>query len=319
MSLPAAAEALPDTSANGLRNRRSPGPALLPLLLVLAVGSLLGVTAVIAKAAALAGWPPLALLAWSNLGAAAIQLACTTAAGRRFNTTAPYRRYYLISGLLFALPNALAFGAAQHVGAGIVALCFAFPLILTYGLALGFGLERLQGRRLAGVLLGLGGALTIALSGGAPGSGLAVSPWLLAALSAPAIIAVGNIYRSLHWPKGADGLELSPGMLLVGGLSLLLALLAGGAGLAPAAWDTASLAFLAGQTAIFALLYLLYFMLQKLAGPVYLSQIGSVGALVGITLATVVLAEPLTAAIVIAGALVAAGILLVNRGAHRAN
>ena len=43
------------------------------------------------------------------------------------------------------------------------------------------------------------------------------------------------------------------------------------------------------------------------------------GALVGITLATVVLAEPLTAAIVIAGALVAAGILLVNRGAHRAN
>ena len=42
-------------------------------LLLLIVGSMLGVTAVNAKAAALAGWPPLALLAWANLGAAALQ------------------------------------------------------------------------------------------------------------------------------------------------------------------------------------------------------------------------------------------------------
>ena len=290
-------------------------PALAAPLLLLVVGAMIGITAVNAKAAALAGWPPLALLAWANLGAAALQFAGSAAGGRRVNTTRPYLSYYLVSGLLLALPNALAFGAAQHVGAGIVALCFAFPLILTYGLALSVGLERLQGQRLAGVLLGLAGALVIALGDAA--LGVEPSPWLLAALASPLVLAVGNLYRSLYWPKGADALALSPGMLLVGGLALLIGVLAAGIPLQPAAWSFAATAFLVGQTAIFALLYVLYFMLQKLAGPVYLSQIGSVGALVGLALATLVLAEPLTPKILAAGALVAGGIWLVNRGARR--
>lgn len=59
---------------------------------------------------------------------------------------------------------------------------------------------------------------------------------------------------------------------------------------------------------------MLYFVLQKLAGPVYLSQIGSVAALVGLALATLLLAEPLSARIAVAAGLVACGIFLVNRG-----
>lgn len=295
--------------------RARPASPVLPLLLLLAVGAMIGVTAVNAKAAALAGWHPLALLAWANLGAAALQFAGTAMLRRPVKVTAHYLRYYLLSGLLLALPNALAFGAARHVGAGIVALCFAFPLIFTYGLALIAGLERLQPVRLAGVLLGLAGALVIALGQG--GLGFSTSPWLLAAVSAPVVLAVGNLYRSLDWPRGADALELSPGMLLVGGALILAGVLTAGIPLQPAGWNLATTGFLAGQTAIFALLYVLYFMLQKLAGPVYLSQIGSVGALVGIALATVVLEEPLTRSIVLAGALVAGGILLVNRGVRK--
>ncbi|GAB4232590.1 MAG: DMT family transporter [Kiloniellaceae bacterium] len=297
----------------------SRSPAL-PLLLLLIVGSMLGVTAVIAKSAALAGWPPVALLAWALLGGGLLQAAFSLAAGTRPKTGAAYLRYYLGSGLLQALPNALAFAAAPHVGAGIVALCFAFPLIFTYALALGFRLERLQGQRLAGVLLGLAGGLVIAAGSGASGgvsSSWLPSPWMMAALAAPVIIAVGNLYRSLYWPAGATALELAPGMLLTAGLSLLLFLLATGGPLAPAAWTFTTSALLAGQTAIFALLFLLYFVLQKLAGPVYLSQIGSVGALVGLTLATLVLAEPLTAQVLAAGALVGGGIYLVNRGINR--
>ncbi len=290
----------------------SPSSALLPVFLLLVVGAMLGVTAVIAKAAALAGWPPIALLAWSLLGAALLQIGFTAASGRRLKTSPSHLRYFLISGLLFALPNALAFAAAQHVGAGIVALCFAFPLILTYGLALCFRLERLQSLRLGGVLLGLVGALVIAT--GDTGLGLRPSGWLLAALAAPVIIALGNLYRSLYWPQGATALELSPGMLLAGGGILLAALLASGATLHPVEWNLMTGAFLLGQTAIFALLFVLYFVLQKLAGPVYLSQIGSVAALVGLTLATLVLAEPLSMKLLVAAAFVAGGILLVNRG-----
>ena len=292
----------------------------LPVLLLLVVGSMLGVTAVIAKAAALAGWPPVALLAWALLGGGLLQAGFSLAAGQGPKSGARYLRYYLGSGLLQALPNALAFAAAPHVGAGIVALCFAFPLIFTYALALCFRLERLQAPRLAGVLLGLAGGLVIAAGSGGTGldtSAWMPSPWMLAALSAPVIIAVGNLYRSLYWPAGATALELAPGMLLTAGASLLLALLATGAPLGPEAWNFAASGLLLGQTAIFALLFVLYFMLQKLAGPVYLSQIGSVGALVGLTLATLVLAEPLSARVLAAGALVAGGIYLVNRGARQ--
>lgn len=301
MSLPA---------APALSNR-----SLLPFLLLLVVGSMLGVTAIIAKAGALAGWPPVALLAWALLGGGALQLAFTLAVGRRPRTAASYLRYYLGAGLLQALPNALAFAAAPHVGAGIIALCFAFPLIFTYGLALGFRLERLQGQRLAGVLLGLAGGLVIATGSGE--AGFSPSPWMLAALAAPVIIAAGNLYRSLYWPAGATALELAPGMLLAAGMSLLLGLLATEAPLLPDAWSFANSALLVGQTAIFALLFVLYFMLQKLAGPVYLSQIGSVGAIVGLTLATLLLAEPLSAKILLAGVLVTGGIVLVNRGARK--
>ncbi|MEO3430814.1 DMT family transporter [Pelagibius sp. CAU 1746] len=297
-----------------------PKSRFLPLLLLITVGAMLGVTAVIAKAAALSGWPPVALLAWALLGGGLLQFCFTLAAGARPRTGAPYLRYYLGSGLLQALPNALAFAAAPHVGAGIVALCFAFPLIFTYGLALCFRLERLQGQRLAGVLLGLAGGLVIAAGSGAAGSTTSPwmpSPWMMAALAAPVFIAVGNLYRSLYWPPGATALELSPGMLTTAGASLLLGLLTAGMPLAPETWNTAASAFLLGQTAIFALLFVLYFVLQKLAGPVYLSQIGSVGALVGLGLATALLAEPLSPRIAAAGALVAAGIFFVNRGARR--
>lgn len=290
---------------------------LLPLLLLVTVGAMLGVTAVIAKAAALAGWPPVALLAWALLGGGLLQFGFSLAAGQGPRISAPYLRYYLGSGLLQALPNALAFAAAQHVGAGIVALCFAFPLIFTYGLALCFRLERLQGQRLAGVLLGLAGGLVIAAGSGGTGfspSSWMPSPWMMAALAAPVLIAVGNLYRSLYWPAGAKALELSPGMLTTAGSSLLLGLLAAGAPLAPESWNFATSALLLGQTAIFALLFVLYFVLQKLAGPVYLSQIGSVGALVGLGLATALLAEPLSPRIVAAGGLVAGGIFFVNRG-----
>ena len=289
---------------------------LLPLLLLLVVGALIGVTAVLAKAAALAGWPPLALLAWANLGAAALQLAGGRAHGRRVKTGRRYLAYYLVSGLLAVLPNALLFAAAPHVGAGIVALAFAFPLILTYGLALAMGLERLQGQRLIGVLLGLAGGLVITL--GDAVLGFSPSPWLLAAMAAPVVLAVGNLYRTLHWPAGADALDLSPGMLAVGGVALVAGLAAFGQPMSPVAWSPVLAGFLAAQTAIFTLFYLLFFALQKLAGPVYLSQIGSVGALVGLALATLVLGEPLTPKILAAGALVAGGIWLVNRGARRA-
>jgi drug/metabolite transporter (DMT)-like permease len=52
--------------------------------------------------------------------------------------------------------------------------------------------------------------------------------------------------------------------------------------------------------------------LQKLAGPVYLSQIGSVGAIFGAALAVFALGEPAGAALFLAASAILFGVFLVN-------
>ncbi|MEP0452751.1 MAG: EamA/RhaT family transporter, partial [Roseibium sp.] len=138
-------------------------PAAVVLLMI--VGALLATSAVFAKWAPSAGWSPVALLQWSLLGTAAVQFAVVgcrkagSARGRpeerqvRLNVARARQLtlYCAASGLLFAVPNALAYASARHVGVGFIALCFAFPLVLTYALSVVLGRERLNGRRLSGV------------------------------------------------------------------------------------------------------------------------------------------------------------------------
>ncbi|MBO6512173.1 MAG: EamA/RhaT family transporter, partial [Roseibium sp.] len=59
----------------------------------------------------------------------------------------------------------------------------------------------------------------------------------------------------------------------------------------PVSFSDQALALLAAQTAIFTVQYGLYFRLQQTAGPVYLSQIGSVAAVIGLVLGYLVYGE----------------------------
>jgi drug/metabolite transporter (DMT)-like permease len=288
-----------------------PAPSLAPLFCLLAVGALLGLTANVVKIAVSSGWPPLAFLFWATLGAGLILLIVAIASGNKPGVGRPDIAYALVTGLLsIAAPNALVFAAVPHVGASFVAICLALPPLLTYGLALAIGMERLRASRAVGVLFGLVGAATLA---SAKANGGAVDPfWIFAALTGPVFITLGNIYRTLKWPAGASALSLAPGMLL-GGSALLLPFLAAiGATFFPARQDAATSWILVAQVAIFTATYALYFVLQRLAGPVYLSQIGSVGAVFGAALAVLVLGEPASARLLAAGGLILFGVFLVN-------
>lgn len=284
---------------------------MIPLVLLLTVGALLGLTATLVKIAVAAGWPPIAFLFWSSAGAGAVLLVVAVKSGNRPRLGRREVAYYLGSGLLSAaLPNALSFAAIPHVGAGFVALCLAFPPLLTYCLALGLGLERLHAARALGVMFGLGGALLLASAkAAADGRELA---WLAIALSAPLVIAGGNIYRTLNWPTGASPLSLAPGMLLAASLYLLPFLTLARIPLVPALTGDGSW-LLVIQIVIFSATYSLYFTLQKLAGPVYLSQIGSVGAAVGAAFAVLVLGETAGPALGLAMIAILGGAFLVNR------
>jgi drug/metabolite transporter (DMT)-like permease len=290
--------------------------SLAPLACLLVVGALLGLTANMVKVAVASGWPPLAFLFWATLGAGLILLGRAAASGAAPGAAPRDLKYYLATGLLsIALPNALVFAAVPHVGASFVATCFALPPLLTYGLVLALGMERPRALRALGVLFGLAGA---ALLGLAKARGAAVDPlWVVAALTGPVFIACGNIYRTLRWPPGATALSLAPGMMLGGAALILPYLLASGTSLLPSPpspRDAATLWILLAQTIVLAATYALYFVLQKLAGPVYLSQIGSVGAVFGAALAVFALGEPAGLALPVAGGAILLGVFLVNRG-----
>ncbi len=287
--------------------------SLAPIACLLAVGSLLGVTANLTKIAAASGWPPLAFLCWSILPAGLILLGLTTALGE-----APRRRrsdfvYYFVSGLFsIALPNALGFGAVAHVGASFVSLCLALPPLLTYAAALALRMERFNATRALGILFGLAGAAALAV---AKMRGAAAEPlWIAGALCSPIFIVFGNLYRTLRWPAGASPLSLAPGMLIAGALLTTPILALSGVSFGPEAFGGATSTLLAAQTLVFALLYALYFVLQKIAGPVYLSQIGSVAAIVGAALAVLALGEPAGVILLVAAGLILIGVVLVNRG-----
>lgn len=281
----------------------------LSLFLLLAVGGLLGLIGNVAKLAAASGWPPVALLLWSLLGAGGLLCLLALTRGEAPSLRRPYLRYYLISGLVsISLPNALLFSAIPHVGAGFASLCLAFPPLLTYALALALRMEGLQRLRLLGILVGLAGSLILALSK----LGSADSPllWVLATLVMPVFLTIGNIYRSRHWPVGARPLQLAPGMLLAGAL-LLVPLGLFGVELRPIWGQPTAGWWLAAEVLLFAGMYALFFVLQKVAGAVYLSQIGSVTAITGAAVAVFLLGEQGSLAMLLAVLCTTAGVAMV--------
>ncbi|TBU98884.1 EamA/RhaT family transporter [Stutzerimonas kirkiae] len=282
----------------------------LPLLLLVSTGGLMGLTNNLVKQAVASGWQPLSFLMLSLLGSGLLLALLAVARGEYPGLRKQHFRYYLVAALLSAsLPHSLLFSAVTHTGAGFASICLAFPPLFTYLMALSLNMERLRPLRLAGLLLGLLGAVLLTLDKFA---GANPSPWALALLCTPVLLALGNIYRTRHWPAGASPLSLAPGMLLAAALQLLPVVLLGGAPWLPEQGGRAVPAQLAAQTALFALTYALFFLLQRIAGPVYLSQVGAVAAIAGTAIAVGLLGESASPAMLLALLAVIGGVLLVS-------
>ncbi|WP_257541770.1 MULTISPECIES: DMT family transporter [unclassified Sphingobium] len=284
------------------------------LLCLLSTGGLLGLTTVIAGVAIRHGWHPLAFLFWSALGGGLVLAILAGLSGERPRLSLALRRYALLSGLLsFALPNMLSFAALPHVGAGFIALCLAFPPLLTYGLALPLKLDRLSVKGIAGILFGLCGAVLLATS--RPAGGHTSAIWVALALIAPIIIAMGNIYRTVDWPSDTSPRLLAPAMLLTADVMVGIGAMTIHAPLVPAT-PRVGIVLLGAQIVIIAVTYILYFVLQRLSGPVGLSQIGWIGAATGQLLAVLWLGETVPSILPLAFLLILTGIVLVSRRAR---
>ncbi|MFN4309489.1 MAG: DMT family transporter [Ferrovibrio sp.] len=283
-----------------------------PLLLLIATGVALGFAPPFAKLAAGAGIPMIGFAFWQNLLGGLLLLLLAIASGARPPLQPRHLRYYAISGLItLALPNVMVFLAVSQVGAGLPSIVYAFPAMLTYIFALTLRMEKLAWLRAGGIALGLAGILMILLPRSGPVDDAAL-PWMLLALIAPVSLAAGNIYRTRAWPQDAAPLALAAGTLLGAALWLLLGGVAFGAvhlpmGSLDADWVLAAAGLFA------CLSFIPYFELQRVAGPVYLSQIGYVMAATSLGIGTFVFGERYGLITWLAVLVIVAGIALVNR------
>ncbi len=305
--------------SNAMQTRKSSNRAgLRALSCLLLVGTFLALSLVVAKLADGAGAPRLTFLMVAMTGAGIVLSAIGAMQRQSMRVDLRSLEYAAVAGALFAVPNALAFLAIRHVGAGFISLSFAFPILITWVLAVWLSLERLRALRLLGVLLGLSGGLVLATAK-ASGAGDAQG-WVLLVLAMPLLIALGNIYRTLRWPTGSSPVFLAALMMFGGAVTLLPFVLLFEPGQFQALVTSgAAMRLLLVEIAVFSVLYLFYFVLQKLAGPVYLSQIGTIAALVGTLIAVLALGEAPPPNLGLAALLVALGTLLFHRGARAAS
>ncbi|MGO1247422.1 MAG: DMT family transporter [Oceanisphaera sp.] len=293
-----------------LKNNHKTG--LVALACLVLGGALLGLSTNLAKLAGELQLSPLAFLSWSIGGAAIILLMLSGIRGKWPPITRRTVEYYAVSALVgVAGSNLIFFSAVPHVGAGFVALIISLPPLLTYGGALLLGIENFNPARALGIVAALIGAGVLAANKlAAPNANIL---WILLALLGPVLLAIGNLYRTLRWPVGVAADVLAPGMLVGATVMLFSASLLPGFSLTVPT-QTIPLLLITVQALVFAGQFLLLFILQKHGGPVMLSLLGAVGAVVGVPVAVYLQGEAPPQGLLIGALFIGAGVALVTFG-----
>ncbi|WP_201592809.1 DMT family transporter [Psychrobacter fozii] len=286
---------------------------LIPFACLLTGGALTGISTNLAKYAGDIGLTPLAFLFWSITGAAFILSIVALARHESLPFSTRSFEYYFIAALVsVAGSNLLLFSAIPHVGAGFVALTISLPPLLTYLGALTLRIEKFNIIRATGVATALFGAGVLAVHKfSTPDASIF---WILIALCGPVLLAIGNIYRTLRWPDEASPSALAPGMLIAAALLLGFFSMMSDFSIDIPRKGLLPLGLIAVQSCVFAGQFLLLFLLQKTGGPVLLSLLGSVGAIVGVPVAIFLQGEQPPEGLFLGATLIAIGVALVTWG-----
>jgi drug/metabolite transporter (DMT)-like permease len=282
-----------------------------PALLLL-TGSMLGLSLPFGKLALEQGVPPLLWALVISLGAGLTLLVFLIGGGRGIRLDAARLRYFVLAAFIsYAVPNCVVFTAMPHLGAGYMGIMFTLSPIVTLLLSLLMGVRRPNRSAILGLLIGFAGALVVAAMRGGAGQQASLF-WVLLSFVVPVSLALGNIYRTVGWPEGAGPIELASGSHLASASMLLAALFAQGEG--AAIGHLADLPLLvAAQVAAAGGMFAVFFRLQQVGGPVYLSQIGYVAAAVGLASGIAFLGESYALPTWLGVILIAAGVAITTR------
>jgi len=292
-----------------------------PLLLLLATGAGVGTIFPLGNIAVGQGLAPLLYVGAASLGGTVVLALLTYLSGSALLPDRAALRYALISGqLTIAIPFTAIVLVMQHLGSALPAIFQTLIPIATLAIVYVMRLEKPSAMRMFGLALGVAGAAIILVTrehgDGEAGSSIF---WYLAALIAPAVLAVGNVYRSVGWPADdPPALQLATWTLATAALSLICLLVFWSGGIGTIAEQIAAgWRLIALQSVALGVGYAFYFRLQRVGGPVYISQLSYVNTAVGVLFAVALFGETISLWSWLALALTALGVFIVNATAHR--
>jgi drug/metabolite transporter (DMT)-like permease len=278
-----------------------------PLFLLLGTGIALGLNFPLGRLAHESGISAALWSAYICL-AAGVALALVTAA-----TQAPSEmpkglwRFSIVSGFVsFVVPNLLTYTVIPKIGSGLTGMMFALSPMVTAVLSFLLGVRPPNRGVFIGIGLGLIGAAIIILGKERDATG-GVSLWIILGLVIPLFLGMGNVYRTQSWPHGASPMMLASLTNLAAVPFLLMAdfVLNGDIHIGPLLH--APLLMLA-QLLTSSIMFVMFFRLQQIGGPTYLSQIGYVAAAVSLAVGVGYFGEAYPIAVWLGVAIVALGI-----------
>jgi drug/metabolite transporter (DMT)-like permease len=281
------------------------------VLLVL-TGAFLGLTLPFGKLAFAAGIAPSLWAFVISTGAGTVLLMAFLILGKRPRINSHMLRYYVITALVsYAIPNLLTLSAIPHLGSGYTGIMYTLSPVFTLLLSVLFKMRRPNLLGLLGIFVGFAGAVLVGFTRGQVGQPAELL-WVGIGLLIPVLLALGNVYRTIDWPEGADPTELAAGSHLTTALLLVPVIfyMTGTFPVAPLG-DVPWLVFV--QVLASACMFALYFRLQIVGGPVYLSQIGYVGAAVALLAGTLFLGEVYQLATWAGAVVITIGVLMTTK------
>ncbi len=140
-------------------------PRNLKLILALTlIGAVWALTFPLTKIAVLGGYRSFGIIFWSSVIASTVLGAIVGLRGLGLPLhRAALGRYLFVALVGTVLPSAATYTAAEHLPAGVIAVCMAIIPIVAFPMAILLGLEQPNLRRFSGLLLGFLGVLLIVL------------------------------------------------------------------------------------------------------------------------------------------------------------
>lgn len=261
-----------------------------PAVLLILTGGLLGLTFPLGKLASEASVSPVVWALLISAGSGFVLLTVQFIKRRKLSVKRNHLKYcLLLSVCSLVIPNILIFYVIPKLGSGFTGILFTLSPICTLALSVLWKVRMPTWLGIVGIAIGLLGAVIVALTRGEVSQPASLI-WILTGLCIPISLAIGNMYRTLAWPSDAGHFELAIGTNLAAAIVLFIIIVMSSQTAAIA--DLLSVKTLAlVQVMVSAAMFSVFFRLQQVGGPTYLSQIGYIAAGVALFAGTLFLGE----------------------------